>query len=88
MSFMLTERQLKFLSQIRRANDGCAVKIYDGNLQHGIRRLKKQVELSGVFKQLKIRRWHMTSKARRRAKRVKSLQRARHQNKLMARLHK
>jgi ribosomal protein S21 len=84
---MLSERQLKFLRQIRRARDLCQVKIYDDNIEHAIRRLRKQIQLSGTFKYLKIRRWFPTTKARRRAKRAKSLQRARHANKLMKKLH-
>jgi ribosomal protein S21 len=85
---MLTKKQLRVLGQIKRARDSCVIKIYDGNLERGIRMLRKQTQLAGTFKQLKIRRWHMTSKARRKAKRIRSLQRARHQDKLLARLHK
>jgi ribosomal protein S21 len=85
---LITKKQQKVLRQIKRANDLCEVKIYNGNLQHGIRRLKKQTELAGIFKQLKVRHWYPTTKARRKARRVKSLQRARHANNLMKRLNK
>jgi ribosomal protein S21 len=84
---MLTKKQLKVLGQIKRANDLCEIRVYDQNLPHAISRLRKQTQLAGTFKYLKIRRWHPTSKARRRAKRIKSLQRARLKNKQMKRIH-
>jgi small subunit ribosomal protein S21 len=68
---------------IKPTRDLCEIKIYDNNLDRALRMLRKQTQLSGIFKYLKIRRWHMTTKSRRKAKRRKSLARARRENKLM-----
>lgn len=69
----------------KRLRDLCEVKVKGGNVEAALRALKKRTELAGIFKAQKMRQKYPTTKARRRAKNIRSLQRVRRINKLLMR---